>query len=93
MKEKLYKKELRITILFGAILMIFGHSAQIFKLFPFLQDGSLWGFPMHYIIPILMGWVGLLIISIIMAIMLNKFDDEMEKYTKTLEDNNSGDSD
>jgi uncharacterized membrane protein len=92
MKEQLYKKELRITVLFVVILMIFGHFAQIFKLFPSLQGGSMWGFPVHYIMPILMGWFGLLIIAIIMAVVLNKFDDEMDEYTSSLEDKNSGDT-
>ena len=86
MKEKLYKKELTLTVLFVVILMIFGHFAQIFKLFPSLQGGSLWGFPIHYILPILMGWFGLLILAIIMAVVLNKFDDEMEAYTESIEE-------
>ncbi|MFO7860852.1 MAG: hypothetical protein R6U41_06490 [Desulfosalsimonas sp.] len=92
MKEQLYKKELRITVLFVVILMIFGHFAQIFKLFPSLQEGSMWGFPVHYIMPILMGWFGLLILAIIMAVVLNKFDDDMDAYTSSLEDKNSGDT-
>ncbi len=93
MKERLYKKELRITVLFVVVLMIFGHFAQIFKLFPSLQGGSMWGFPVHYIVPILMGWFGLLAVSIIMAVVLNKFDDEMDQYTSSLEGSDSGDND
>ena len=92
MKEQLYKKETRITVLFVIVLMIFGHFAQIFKLFPSLQGGSLWGFPVHYIVPILMGWFGLLIISIIMAVVLNKFDDDMDQYTGSLENKDAGDA-
>ena len=83
MKEQLYKKEIFVTILFSVILMIFGHFAQIFKIFPSLQGGNLWGFPVHYIIPILMGWFGLLALTIIMALVLNKLDDDMEAYTKS----------
>ncbi|MFW6081926.1 MAG: hypothetical protein ACOC7W_08425 [Desulfosalsimonas sp.] len=93
MKERLYKKELRITVLFVVVLMIFGHFAQVFKLFPSLQGGSMWGFPVHYIVPILMGWFGLLAVSIIMAVVLNKFDDEMDQYTSSLESSDSGDND
>lgn len=89
MKEKLYKKELFTTVAFIIILLIFGHSAQIFKLFPSLQGGSMWGFPVHYIVPILMGWFGLLAVAIIMALVLNKFDDEMEEYTSSLEGKDS----
>jgi uncharacterized membrane protein len=92
MKEQLYKKETRITVLFVIVLMIFGHFAQLFKLFPSLQGGSMWGFPVHYIVPILMGWFGLLVISIIMAVVLNKFDDDMDQYTGSLENKDSGDA-
>jgi len=86
MKEKLYKKELSLTVIFVIVLLIFGHFAQVFKLFPGLQEGHLWGFPAHYIVPILMGWFGLLIVTIIMAVLLNNFDDEMDEYTGSLED-------
>jgi uncharacterized membrane protein len=92
MKEQLYKKETRITVLFVIVLLIFGHFAQLFKLFPSLQGGSMWGFPVHYIVPILMGWFGLLILSIIMAVVLNKFDDDMDQYTGSLESKDSGDA-
>jgi len=85
MKEKLYKKELFTTVLFIVILLIFGHSAQFFKLFPSAQGGSMWGFPIHYIIPILLGWFGLLVLTIIMAKVLNKLDDEMEQYIESIE--------
>ncbi|MFO7838827.1 MAG: hypothetical protein R6X08_04950 [Desulfosalsimonadaceae bacterium] len=49
----------------------------------------MWGFPVHYIVPILMGWFGLLAVAIIMALVLNKFDDEMEEYTSSLEGKDS----
>ncbi len=92
MKEKIYRKELFTTVAFVIILLIFGHFAQLFKLFPSLQGGSMWGFPVHYIIPILMGWFGLLAVAIIMALVLNKFDDEMEEYTSSLEGKDSNET-
>ncbi len=85
MKDKLYKKELFLTVLFFVILLVFGHFAQIFVLFPGLQGGIMWGFPVHYIVPILMGWFGLLILTIIMALVLNKFDDDMEELAESIE--------
>ncbi|MBR9982601.1 MAG: hypothetical protein KFF50_16340 [Desulfatitalea sp.] len=80
MKEKLYAKEIWITILFVFVLLVFGHFAQVFVLFPSLQSGTMWGFPVHYILPILMGWFGLLVVTIIMAVVLNRLDDEIEQY-------------
>lgn len=80
MKEKLYKKELVLTVVFTALLFFFGHLASIFVLFPGLQRGTMWGFPVQYIIPILAGWFGLLAVCWVMTIYCNKFDDEMEAY-------------
>ncbi len=84
MKEKLYKKEIRLTIVFSVLLLLMGHSASIFVLFPSLQQGSLWGFPIQYILPILLGWFGVAAVCLVMTIMCNKFDDEMEEYVNSL---------
>ncbi|MCJ8501222.1 hypothetical protein [Desulfatitalea alkaliphila] len=83
MKEKLYAKEILVTIIFTIVLLIFGHFAQLFVLFPSLQSGTMWGFPVHYILPILMGWFGLLVVTIIMALVLNRLDDEIDQYGET----------
>ncbi len=88
MKEKLYKKEIRITLIFSVLLLLAGHSASIFVLFPSLQQGTLWGFPTQYIIPILLGWFGIAIICLVMTLVCNKFDDEMEEYVSTLSPEN-----
>ncbi len=84
MKEKLYKKEIRLTIVFSVLLLLMGHSASIFVLFPSLQQGTLWGFPIQYILPILLGWFGVAGVCLVMTIMCNKFDDEMEEYVNSL---------
>lgn len=81
-KQELYKKEIRLTIIFSVLLLLLGHSASIFVLFPSLQAGSFWGFPTQYIVPILLGWFGLAIVCYIMTIVCNKFDDEMEEFAK-----------
>lgn len=82
MKEKLYKKEIWLTVVFSVLLMLMGHSASIFVLFPGMQSGTMWGFPIQYILPILLGWFGLAVICLVMALMCNKFDDEMEELAE-----------
>jgi hypothetical protein len=79
--NKLYKKELILTVVFTVILLLAGHSASIFVAFPALQQGTLWGFPIYYIIPILLGWFGVTAISWLMAYYCNKLDDELDEYT------------
>ena len=44
MKEKLYKKEIWLTVVFSVLLILMGHSATIFRLFPGLQQGTFWGY-------------------------------------------------
>lgn len=80
MKEKLYKKEIRLTIIFTVLLFLTGHSASIFVLFPGLQTGTFWGFPTQYVVPILLGWFGIAAVCYVMTIVCNKFDDEMEEF-------------
>ncbi|MBI9086533.1 MAG: hypothetical protein JEZ11_23250 [Desulfobacterales bacterium] len=83
MKEKLYKKEIRLTVIFSVLLLLMGHSASIFVLFPSLQTGTFWGFPTQYIVPILLGWFGMAIVCLIMTLVCNKFDDEMEEFANS----------
>lgn len=80
MKEKLYKKEVRLTIIFSVLLLLMGHSAAIFVLFPQLQSVNYNGFPAQYIVPIILGWFGIAAVCFVMTIVCNKFDDEMEAY-------------
>jgi len=85
MKEKLYKKEILITVVFVILFLLMGHSASIFVLFPGLQTGTFWGFPIQYILPVLLGWFGVAAVSMVMAIVCNKFDDEMEEFARKTE--------
>lgn len=79
--NKLYKKELMYTIVFTILLLLTGHSASIFVAFPALQQGMLWGFPIYYIVPILLGWFGVTAVSYVMAVYCNRLDDELDEYT------------
>ena len=65
MKEKLYRKEIWITVIFSVLLLLMGHSASIFVLFPGLQTGTMWGFPIQYIVPILLGWFGMAVVCLV----------------------------
>jgi hypothetical protein len=85
MREKAYKKEILLTIVFIILYMLMGHTATIFVLFPGLKGGSMWGFPIHYIIPVLTGWFGITIVSIFAAHFCNKLDDEIEAANKAEE--------
>jgi uncharacterized membrane protein len=73
-----YKKEIRYTLLFTALLLISGHLGLVFVAFPSLQGHMIFGFPSQYIIPVVMGWLGLMVIVSIQAKLTNQLDDEIE---------------
>jgi len=85
MKEKLYRKEIWLTIIFSILFLLMGHSASLFVLFPSLQTGTFWGFPTQYIVPILLGWFGMMVVSLVMTLVCNKFDDEMDEFAASHE--------
>jgi hypothetical protein len=83
-KMQLYKKEMWLTIVFVVLIMLMGHTATFFVIFPSWQGGSMWGFPMHYIIPLLTGWFGLSIVSYLMMVYCNRFDDELDELNNQM---------
>jgi hypothetical protein len=84
MKEKAYKKEIMVTIVFIILYMLMGHTAAIFVLFPGLQVGTMWGFPIHYIVPVLTGWFGMIVLRHWSATSLMTRSKRPTKRTKPL---------
>lgn len=78
----MYQKEIFLTVGFTLLFLVLGHFGSIFVLFPGLQGGWMGGFPVHYIIPVLLGWFGLTAAAILMTLVMNKFDDDMEAMAK-----------
>ncbi len=73
-----YKKEIWYTLIFSLILLLLGHTGLFFAAFPGLRDHMIMGFPSQYIIPVLMGWIGLMVVVFIQAKLTNQLDDEIE---------------
>ncbi len=73
-----YKKEIRYTLVFSALLLICGHLGLLFNAFPGLQNKMIFGFPSQYIIPIVFGWLVLMLVVGIQAKLTNDLDDEIE---------------
>ena len=74
---KAYKLEVRITILLTVLFLLAGNVALIFSIFP--VEGSLFGFPIMYIVPILSGWFGIFFLTIVASRLGNRIDEEIEK--------------
>ncbi|MCB2217045.1 DUF997 family protein [Desulfofustis glycolicus] len=80
-----YKKEIRYTLIFSVLLLICGHLGLFFVAFPSLQNHMVFGFPSQYIIPVLMGWLGLMVVVWFQAKLSNDLDDEIEEYSGSTE--------
>ena len=78
-----YKKEVRYTLIFSALLLMSGHLGLLFVAFPGLQGHMIFGFPSQYIIPVVMGWLGLMVIVAVQAKLTNDLDDEIEQLAGT----------
>jgi cytochrome b subunit of formate dehydrogenase len=72
-----YQKEVWFTVIMSIIFIISGHLGIFFSLFP--VEGNLFGFPIMYIIPILVGWFGVLALTIISGKIGNHIDDAIEE--------------
>lgn len=78
-----YKKEVWFTIIMSIIFLIAGNLGLVFSIFP--VDGYLFGFPIMYIIPILVGWFGILLLTIIAGKIGNHIDDAIDAENALLE--------
>lgn len=81
-----YKKEIWYTLVFSALLLISGHLGLLFVAFPALQNHMIFGFPSQYIIPVIMGWLGLMVIVSVQAKLTNQLDDEIEALEGVVEE-------
>jgi hypothetical protein len=80
---KAYKKEVQFTIWMTVLFILAGNVGLIFSIFP--TDAVFLGFPVKYILPILMGWFGVFLLTIIAGIIGNRIDDEIEAENDSLE--------
>ncbi|WP_096187227.1 hypothetical protein [Evansella halocellulosilytica] len=74
---KAYKKEVRFTLIMSALFIIAGNVGLFFSIFP--VEGMLFGFPIMYIVPILSGWFGIFVLTIIASKMGNQIDEDIER--------------
>ncbi|OLO38810.1 hypothetical protein BTR23_11155 [Alkalihalophilus pseudofirmus] len=83
-----YKKEVWFTIIMSAIFLLAGHVGFIFSIFP--VEGNLFGFPIMYIVPILIGWFGIFILTLIAGKIGNHIDDAIDAENEQLANEKKG---
>jgi hypothetical protein len=85
-----YKKEIRYTLIFSVLLLICGHMGLLFVAFPGLQNHMIFGFPSQYIVPVVFGWLVLMVVVGFQAKLTNALDDEIEALSGSSETTEGG---
>ena len=85
-----YKKEIRYTLIFSVLLLICGHMGLLFVAFPGLQNHMIFGFPSQYIVPVVFGWLVLMVVTAFQAKLTNALDDEIEALSGSSETTEGG---
>ncbi|MCF6139074.1 hypothetical protein [Pseudalkalibacillus berkeleyi] len=67
-----YKKEVWFTIILSGLFLVTGHMGLLFSIFP--VEGNLFGFPIMYIVPVLVGWFGVFFLTLIAGKVGNHID-------------------
>lgn len=72
-----YKKELRSTIGFGAVYVLLGHTGLFALMLGTSNDTRLFGLPIHYVIAIVLGSLGVFMVSMVWTRYANNLEDEI----------------
>ncbi|TDL31286.1 hypothetical protein E2R51_12995 [Jeotgalibacillus sp. S-D1] len=77
-----YKKEVQFTIWMTLAFVLVGNAGLFFAMFP--TDAMMFGFPVKYIVPILLGWFGVFFLTIVAGKIGNHIDDEIDRENESL---------
>ena len=69
---------MRSTVGFGIAYILLGHTGLWFIMFGTDNSVRIFGLPIHYFIAIILGSLGVLILSIIWCRYANQLEDEIE---------------
>lgn len=72
-----YRKEVLFTIIMSGLFLAAGNMGFLFTLFPI--EGTLFGFPIMYIVPVLVGWFGVFLLTIVAGKIGNHIDVAIEE--------------
>ena len=78
MKE-IYRRECRLALVAFIVTTCLTHLYPIWFLFPGLTEAMLFGFPAHYLLTIVVGWIVLIPLYWIYIQMSEQIDREIEQ--------------
>jgi putative solute:sodium symporter small subunit len=76
-----YKKECWLTLVAFLVVMLLTHIFPLYFLFPGLTQTFILGFPTHYFLTLVIGWLALMPLYWIYIRMSEQIDREIEEST------------
>ncbi len=74
-----YKKECWLALIAFAVVTLLTHIFPMYYLFPGLTQMMMFGFPAHYLLTIIIGWLVLIPLWWIYINMSEKIDEEIRE--------------
>ena len=78
-----YKKEMKSTIGFGVMYVLLGHTGLFALILGTNNDVRVFGLPIHYVIAIVLGSLGVFILSIFWTRYANNLEDEINAENRS----------
>ena len=72
-----YKKECYVALIAFALVTLMTHIFPMYFLFPSLTESTIFGFPTHYFLTIVIGWLVLIPLYWIYMEISDKIDEEI----------------
>jgi putative solute:sodium symporter small subunit len=79
--EKAYKKECYSTLVAFAVITFLTHVFPLYFLFPELIQMTIFGFPAHYFLTLVLGWIVLMPVYWIYIQVSEKIDREITELS------------
>jgi len=78
-----YKKECWVTLIAFALMTLLTHIFPMYFLFPGLTQFTIFGFPAHYFLTMVIGWLVLIPVYYVYIGISEKIDDEIREMDES----------
>jgi putative solute:sodium symporter small subunit len=79
--ERAYKKECYTTLIAFAVVTFLTHIFPLYFLFPGLMNFTIFGFPAHYFLTLVLGWIVLMPVFWIYIQVSEKIDGDIAELS------------
>lgn len=90
--EQVYRKECWSTLIAFCVVTLLTHIFPLYFLFPELTQMMLFGYPAHYLITIVAGWIVLIPVYWVYIRISDNIEREIEETSQSALDRNEADA-